>query len=73
MPDGAIQALNGSGGKGYTGPCPPEGQTHTYVLTVHYLGDQIELGDGAQGADLLAAIDAATIADAQVTGTFSRV
>jgi len=43
------------------------------VLTVHYLGDQIELGDGAQGTDLLAAIDAATIADAQVTGTFNRV
>ncbi len=43
------------------------------MVTVHFLGSQTELGDGAQGADLLAAIDAATIAEAQVTGTFTRV
>jgi Raf kinase inhibitor-like YbhB/YbcL family protein len=73
LPDGAIQATNGSGGVGYTGPCPPAGETHTYVLTVHYLASQIELGDGATGADMVAAIDAATFQSAEVTGTFAKV
>jgi Raf kinase inhibitor-like YbhB/YbcL family protein len=72
VPDGAIQATNGSGATGYTGPCPPQGQTHTYVLTVHFLNTQIELGNGAAGADMVAAIDAATTESAQVTGTFAK-
>ncbi|MFT3855823.1 MAG: YbhB/YbcL family Raf kinase inhibitor-like protein [Ilumatobacteraceae bacterium] len=72
VPPGAIQAVNGSGQIGYTGPCPPQSETHTYVITVHYLGSQIELGDGAAGEDMLLAIDAATLSSAQVTGTFAR-
>ncbi len=72
VPVGAIQATNGGNEVGYTGPCPPQGQTHTYVLTVHFLDSQIELGDGAAGADMLTAIDAATLESAQVTGTFAR-
>ena len=37
-PAGAIQARQQRRRVGYTGPCPPQGQTHTYRLTVHYLG-----------------------------------
>ncbi|MEO5902050.1 MAG: YbhB/YbcL family Raf kinase inhibitor-like protein [Ilumatobacteraceae bacterium] len=69
---GVVQGINGSGTPGYTGPCPPAGQTHTYELTIHFLGSQIELGDGAAGADMLLAINAATIARAVVTGTSGR-
>ena len=72
VPNGAIQGLNGSGTAGYTGPCPPPGQTHTYVITVHFLGSQIELGDGAAGADMFLAVDAATLSTARVTGTYAR-
>jgi len=73
VPDGAIQAINGSNKIGYTGPCPPQGETHTYVLAVHFLDSQIELGDGAAGADMLTAINAATTSSGEVTGTFARV
>ena len=73
VPVGAIQATNGNNKIGYTGPCPPQGDTHTYVLTVHFLDSQIEVGDGAAGADMLTAIDAATTSSAAVTGTFARV
>ena len=53
---------------------PRAPETHTYQLTVHYLGAQIELGDGAAGADMLVAIRSATIGSAVVSGTFgSRV
>jgi Raf kinase inhibitor-like YbhB/YbcL family protein len=69
---GEIRALNGSGKLGYTGPCPPSGQTHTYELVVHFLRSKIALADGAAGIDMVAAIDAATIAQAVVTGTSGR-
>ena len=72
VPAGAVEGVNGAGGTGYTGPCPPEGQTHTYVITVHFLDSDTELGDGADGADLLVAIDAATLTSTEVTGTYAK-
>jgi Raf kinase inhibitor-like YbhB/YbcL family protein len=72
VPAGAFQGTNGAGGVGYTGPCPPAGTTHTYRFTVHYLDQQLELGDGAVGGDLLLAIDGATFESVEVAGTYSR-
>ena len=71
-PIGAFEATNGAGQIGYTGPCPPAGETHTYELTVHYLGESTELADGDPGLDLLDAISAVEIDFATVTGSFSR-
>lgn len=68
VPEFAITSINGAGTPGYTGPCPPSGQTHTYEITVHFLLQQTELADGGPGADLLAFIDGATLASASVTG-----
>ena len=70
-PAGAVAALNGSGAAGYTGPCPPVGVTHTYRITVHYLDKALKLTAGGSATDMRAAIDDATIASAQVTGTFT--
>lgn len=70
-PEGAVAALNGAGAAGYSGPCPPAGLTHTYRITVHYLDRALLLVAGGAAADMRAAIDAATIATAQVTGTFT--
>jgi Raf kinase inhibitor-like YbhB/YbcL family protein len=72
VPDGTIQALNGASTPGYFGPCPPQGETHTYQVTVHFLGSQIELGDGALGTDMVLALQASTIASATITGTYAR-
>jgi Raf kinase inhibitor-like YbhB/YbcL family protein len=72
VPEFAIQGTNGAGTVGYTGPCPPPGETHQYRITVHFLGEQTELGDGSDGADLAAAIDAASLASANITGTYSQ-
>lgn len=72
VPLGAVEAANGAGGLGYTGPCPPAGSTHTYRFTVHYLGQASGLDDGAPGADMSARIEELTIASTEVTGTFSR-
>jgi Raf kinase inhibitor-like YbhB/YbcL family protein len=70
-PEGAVAALNGSGAAGYTGPCPPAGVTHTYRITIHYLNRELLLSSGGPAADMRTAIDDATIATAQVTGTFT--
>ncbi len=70
-PAGAVAALNGSGKAGYTGPCPPAGVTHTYRITVHYLERALQLTAGGKAVDMRAAIDANTLATAQVTGTFT--
>ncbi|MEP7046748.1 MAG: YbhB/YbcL family Raf kinase inhibitor-like protein [Ilumatobacteraceae bacterium] len=70
-PEGAVAALNGSGAAGYTGPCPPTGTTHTYRITVHYLDQGLLLSSGGSATAMRSAIDAATIATAQVTGTFT--
>jgi Raf kinase inhibitor-like YbhB/YbcL family protein len=72
VPIGAVEATNGAGAVGYTGPCPPSGSTHHYLLKVHYLGDVVNLTDGATAKEMLDAITAAEIASAEVTGTYSR-
>ena len=72
VPEFSMQGINGTGQPGYTGPCPPAGETHTYEFTVHFLAQQTELGDGAAGADLIAAIEGSTFASASVTGTYSQ-
>jgi Raf kinase inhibitor-like YbhB/YbcL family protein len=72
VPEFALLGRNSTGELGYTGPCPPSGSTHRYVLTVHFLDQQTELPDGAPGADLLASIDERTLASATVAGVYSR-
>lgn len=70
-PAGAASALNGSGASGYTGPCPPTGTTHTYRITVHFLDHALGLAGGGSAEEMRAAIEAATLASAQVRGTFT--
>ena len=70
-PEGAVAALNGNGAAAYTGPCPPARATHTYRITIHYLDRALKLAAGGRADDMRAQIEAATIATAQVTGTFT--
>lgn len=72
VPLGAVAAVNSVGDIGYTGPCPPAGEDHAYLLTVHYLGEESGLADGDPGDVMLARIRQTVIATAEVTGTFSR-
>lgn len=72
LPIGAVEAVNGAGDIGYTGPCPPAGSTHRYLITVHYLGEESGLADGATGDEMLARIRATVIGTGEVSGTFSR-
>lgn len=73
VPIGAYEAANSLGDIGYTGPCPPAGQQHLYLVTVHYLAEITGFGDGAAGLDLIDAIEAVEIARADVSGIFTRL
>lgn len=40
IPEGAVEAMNGFGGVGWAGPCPPTGSgTHTYAIVLHVLAE----------------------------------
>ena len=71
VPEFAITSINGAGRPGYTGPCPPSGETHRYRYTVHFLLQQTELGDAAPGSDLLASVEGATLSSASIIGTYT--
>lgn len=44
LPAGTLQVRGDSGMPGYLGACPPEGQTHNYVITVYAMKtDKLEL------------------------------
>ncbi len=67
VPAGAVRAVNDTGIAGYRGPCPASG-THTYLLELFAIGQQLELGEGTPARDATTAIEAAAIDVASVSG-----
>jgi len=53
----AFQGKNSYGLIGYSGPCPPPGQTHRYDFKVYGLDTRLELDPGATKPELLKAIE----------------
>lgn len=72
IPEWVIEATNSAGTVGYTGPCPPAGETHTYRYTIHFLDQPIDALQGVAGAQLLSQINDATIESIELVGTYSR-
>ena len=73
VPDGAVQALNGAGKQGWTGPCPPKGAPHHYVFTLYAMGAATSITDGMPAADALAALaKQKAITATTLTGTYQR-
>jgi len=47
-----VLGRNSAGKDGYTGPCPPKGERHTYDVAVYALDQMLEAGQGfAAGGD----------------------
>jgi len=73
LPSGAKQAINDLGEAGYKGPCPPEGEEHTYSFRVYALDRKLEQEGGAPAADVIAAIDeSGQLGEGELTGTYER-
>jgi len=74
LPNGAVQADNDFGTKGYGGACPPPGSgTHHYTLTLYALPTTGIPVDGKSSAAAIAAeLKARALATATLTGIYKR-
>lgn len=71
---GAIEGTNELGRPdvpivGWSPPCPPLGETHSYSFTLYALSQSLDLLDGTPAADLIRAIELASLGSTSVTGT----
>jgi Raf kinase inhibitor-like YbhB/YbcL family protein len=66
------QGANDAGGTGWTGPCPPGGETHDYVFTPYALDAESGFESGGSADDLRAAIDGHVNGEATLTATFTH-
>ncbi|MDR6104561.1 Raf kinase inhibitor-like YbhB/YbcL family protein [Agrobacterium larrymoorei] len=73
LPAGALEIRNDYGVVGFGGACPPPGEVHRYIFTVHALGtERLDLPDNASNALAGFMIGANTIATAKITAVYSR-
>lgn len=50
------QGINDYGRPGYTGPCPPPGESHRYMFRVYGLDTMLDISPGSRSPELLAAM-----------------
>jgi Raf kinase inhibitor-like YbhB/YbcL family protein len=73
VPEGAIQANNGAGTVGWTGPCPPkQSGPHHYVFTLYALTAASGVTAGMSGTDAIAAISSVPGRTATLIGAYQR-
>ncbi len=68
---GGTQGTNDFRKLGYGGPCPPSG-THRYLFKLYALDTEVKLTSGARKADLERAMEGHILAQATLTGKYSR-
>jgi Raf kinase inhibitor-like YbhB/YbcL family protein len=71
-PTPMTQGRNDFGELGYGGPCPPEGETHTYVFRLLALDTDLDLPPDADRAAFDAASNGHVIAEARVEAPYTR-
>ncbi len=70
---GMVNGLNGLGRPGYFGPRPPaNGQLHAYHFRFYALNTALDLPEGLNKADLLAAIDGHVLGTGMLMGHYER-
>ncbi|PZU23485.1 MAG: YbhB/YbcL family Raf kinase inhibitor-like protein [Shinella sp.] len=73
MPAGALEINNDYGVAGFGGACPPPGEVHRYIFTVHALGeDKLDLPANASNALTGFMIGANTLGTAKITAVYNR-
>lgn len=69
------EGTNGTGGVGYTGPCPPtnyEPTEHRYIFTLYALDNTLALEAGANKEDVLQALQGHILEQAELVGRYSK-
>jgi Raf kinase inhibitor-like YbhB/YbcL family protein len=71
LPEQAVEARNSSTEFGWYGPCPPAGETHSYVITLFALSEPSGVASGTSGADAIARVAVTPGVVGTLTGTFT--
>jgi hypothetical protein len=71
LPEGSRQGRNSSDQLGYGGPCPPSGETHSYVFTLYAVDTFLEFEEGVGKEDILRAIEGHVLAQAELVGLYT--
>jgi Raf kinase inhibitor-like YbhB/YbcL family protein len=73
LPKGAMEIRNDYGVSGFGGACPPPGEVHRYIFTVHALGiEKLDLPKDASNALAGFMIRANSIGKASITAVYNR-
>lgn len=73
MPAGATQISNDYGVAGFGGACPPPGEVHRYIFTVHALSvDRLDLPENPSNALTGFMVHANSIESARITAVYNR-
>lgn len=67
-----VAGLNSWHLEGYMGPCPPEGEEHTYHFQIFALDGLLELPAGISAAELRAGMEGRLLDSIELTGTYAR-
>ncbi|HNX17711.1 MAG TPA: YbhB/YbcL family Raf kinase inhibitor-like protein [Methanoregula sp.] len=67
-----VQGMNSFGQIGYSGPCPPAGQTHRYFFKVYGLDAELGLQPGASKNDFLRAMGGHVLQYGETYVTYGR-
>ncbi|AEV35523.1 phospholipid-binding protein [Pseudovibrio sp. FO-BEG1] len=73
LPAGSMEITNDYGAKGFGGACPPAGEVHRYVFTIHALGvPALDLPENPSNALVGYMIGANTLQTSKITAVFSH-
>jgi Raf kinase inhibitor-like YbhB/YbcL family protein len=69
---GGVPGTNGFGRTGYSGPCPPKFELHSYAFRVYALDATLAVRSGVTADDLNEAMNGHVLAQGTLVGTFSH-
>jgi Raf kinase inhibitor-like YbhB/YbcL family protein len=69
---GGVQGMNSYNSLGYAGPCPPEGETHTYTLHLYALDALVAVGPRGERVEVLEAMAGHIIGYGALAGVYAR-
>jgi hypothetical protein len=72
LSNGSLHGQNSWKRREYGGPCPPSGSTHRYVFKLYALDTSLDKAAGARKKELLKAMEGHVLAEAELTGQYSR-
>lgn len=71
-PISAVQGKNSFGNIGYGGPCPPEGEEHTYTVEIFVVKKELDLSSGSTKQELKDELTGYVSQHGKATATYGR-